>query len=220
MRRRVKRQAMTEQSRQPHIRLQGRYFDKRAEVFLKPIPESIQERTRMIVEAAGLDESSFVLDVGCGVGVLICHFLECGVPAPNIVGCDLSEEMLKRAKARYPGVFYWQGDIVDLPSPLPESFPEQIKLFDVVFFNACFGNMFDQKETISAAIRLLTKGGRIVLSHPMGASFVEKLHDNEPEIVPHLLPPEPLLESWAGQLGFTLELFEDKPLLYLAILRV
>ena len=97
---------MPASKRQPHIELQGRYFNQRADMFLRPIPQSIQERTREIVKMAGVSARSKVLDVGSGVGVLIGHFLEMGVEEKNIVGCDLSEEMIARARARFPGVFF------------------------------------------------------------------------------------------------------------------
>lgn len=201
---------MPASKRQPHIELQGRYFNQRADMFLRPIPQSIQERTREIVKMAGVSARSKVLDVGSGVGVLIGHFLEMGVEEKNIVGCDLSEEMIARARARFPGVFFWQGDIVDLPSPLPEQFPGHFKFFDRVFFNACFGNMWDQRLTLEASFRFLGIGGQVILSHPLGAPFVEVLKQSDPDIVPHSLPDIKSLETWAPEIGYTVHQFVDR----------
>lgn len=210
---------MEASGRRPYLEVQKRYFDQRVDFFCQPVPDSIQNRTREIVESAGLDEGSKVLDVGTGVGVLIAHFLEQNVRAENIVGCDLSEQMLKIARRRFENVFFWRGDIVDLPYPLPGEFPCHLISFDVVFFNACFGNMWDQSESLKAARRLTDNQGKIVISHPLGAGFVGSLHESEPDIVPHLLPCRKTYVDWSTRLGFSLLRFEERPGFYLAILQ-
>src|ERR1700677_1815267 len=62
-----------------HDERQSAYFDERFQFFLEPIPEWIQKRTFDIVQSIGLTHQSCVLDIGCGVGALIVHFLEVGV---------------------------------------------------------------------------------------------------------------------------------------------
>lgn len=202
---------MSEQERQAHAEMQESYFDKKVGFFRQPIPHEVQKRTGEIIESAGLSEDSRVLDVATGVGVLIEHMLERGVPENNIVGCDLSATMLSEAKARFPDVTFWQGDFVD--------FPGTFGLFDAIFFNACFGNFFDQSKVIETAVRLLAPGGTVVISHPMGARFVAALHANEPEIVPHLLPDRDTLARWATLHSLELATFVDEPLIYIGILK-
>lgn len=202
---------MSDQERQAHDELEKAYFDELVEFFKRPIPEQVQKRTRAIVEAAKLNESSRVLDVGTGVGVLIDHILNSGVPHSNIVGCDLSVRMLAEARVRYPGVKFWQGDFLDLPA--------EYGPFNTVLINACFGNFLDQSAVIARAAQFLAPGGRIVISHPMGNRFVEALHASEPEIVPHPLPERETLASWALSFALALELFRNDQDLYIAILR-
>src|SRR6185369_3325650 len=101
--------------REPFDKRQRAYFDKRAELFLNPIPAAVQERTCAIVEAAGLDEHSKVLDVGTGAGVLLHHFVDQGVKQENIIGCDLSPGMTANAKRKFPRAYFWNGDILDFP---------------------------------------------------------------------------------------------------------
>ena len=200
---------MTSSERLPYIALQKRYFDERVEVFCRPIPESIELKTDKIVKLAGVGSDSKVLDVGCGVGVLMKHFIENGVKPKNIVGCDLSEVMISQARQNYPGVYFWQGDIVDLEDPLPDSFPNHLDKFDFVFFNACFGNMFDQKQTLIAAFKHLKTGANVILSHPLGSRFVEALKVSDPEIVPHSLPDRNTLHTWRKEgLHFEIRDFE------------
>lgn len=204
--------------RQPHIEMQSHYFDDNADFFVRPIPDNIQSLTNSIVQAAGLGKDSLVLDVGTGAGVLIGHFLDVGLEPENLVGCDLSAEMLRNAARRFPKVKFWQGDIVDLAGSAASELPERLQAFDAVFFNACFGNMWDQEETLGAALRLLAVGGKIVISHPLGNKFVDSLHRHEPHIVPHLLPDYELVCAWRDRLGFEVEHFEDRGDFYLVIL--
>ncbi|MBX9880105.1 MAG: class I SAM-dependent methyltransferase [Candidatus Obscuribacterales bacterium] len=197
--------------RKSHDSMQSDYFNERVNFFCQPIPKDIQERTREIVGTANLSGQSWVLDVGCGVGVLFGHFLEAGVLEEHITGCDLSSEMLKSAKERYRHAKYFQGDIIDFPANLPH--------FDAIFFNACFGNIFDQKAALQKAAALLKPEGVIVISHPLGSKFVEQLHENEPHIVPHLLPDKETLTSWLGELAIHVNSFRDEELLYIACLQ-
>lgn len=201
---------MTDIDRQAHGALQQNYFAQKVEFFKSPIPGEIQNRTRQLIAKASLSGNSRVLDVGTGVGVLIEHFLECGLNPKNIVGCDLCESMIAEARKRFPKIMFWQGDFVDFP---------EASHFDAIFFNACFGNFFDQGAIVEKASRLLDKGGKIIISHPLGARFVHALHVSEPKIVPHLLPAQETLTAFCSMYSLELIEYVDEPLLYLSILR-
>ncbi len=194
-----------------HANAQREYFRSRISVFLQPIPEEILARTQKIAESAGLNEGSQVLDVGTGTGALIVHFLELGVKQENITGVDLSEEMLKNARERFPQVHFIKADILDADTVIGKA-----NQFDAAFFNACFGNIFDQKMALEKTKALLRSGGSIVISHPLGKRFVKALHDSDPEIVPHFLPERDQLNTWSKELNMQLAEFIDEPDFYLA----
>lgn len=202
---------MPEDERRTHAELQRAYFDARAFIFTQPVPADVEKRTLRIIESACLSPGSRVLDVATGAGVLIPHFLAAGVRPEDITGCDLSKNMLSEASNRYPGVRFWQGDFLDFPG-LPGA-------FQAIFFNACLGNFYNQEEVMARAAFLLASGGRIVISHPMGAGFVAQLHRAEPEIVPHLLPEAGQLLDWATLFSLVLETFVDEEALYIAVLK-
>jgi ubiquinone/menaquinone biosynthesis C-methylase UbiE len=145
------------------------------------------------------------------MGVLIPHFLDAGVKPENVVGCDLSTQMLAEARRRHPAVTFWQGDFAELPADLGR--------FDAVFFNACFGNFFEQAATVNNASALLTPAGRIVISHPMGNRFVIELKSRDPKLVLHPLPPKHELDKWCENFNLRLETFRDEPDLYVAVLQ-
>jgi len=126
--------------KETHADLQQEYFRTRVGVFLQPIPEEILARTKKIAESAGLNSGSQVLDVATGTGALIVHFLELGVKEKNIVGVDLTDEMLNQARERFPNVQFINADILDSEAEIGRA-----NQFDADFFNACFGNLYDQK---------------------------------------------------------------------------
>lgn len=208
---------MSEDNRAKHNRKQIDYFDQRAELWLQPIPDDIQERTASIVASAQVDASSLVLDVGTGVGVLIGHFLDCGVSARNIVGCDLSERMLELAATKSLAVFFWLGDVMDffLARSVPD-FPAHIQGFTHIFFNACFANMLDRQSVLRHSKEMLLPGGKIVVSHAV-PQIVSSLHESEPEIVPHLLPTQEEVLDWSGAHCLSVVHFQSTASLYLAI---
>jgi 2-polyprenyl-3-methyl-5-hydroxy-6-metoxy-1,4-benzoquinol methylase len=67
------------------------------------------------LRSVGSIQGSRVLDVGCGVGVLV-SFLEAeGVAAANVTGVDVAGQMLASARVRHPAATFWQGDVIDFP---------------------------------------------------------------------------------------------------------
>jgi ubiquinone/menaquinone biosynthesis C-methylase UbiE len=197
--------------KQEHIEYQRQFFDSHCEYFRQPIPAEIEERTRLIVKAAGLSADSTVVDVGTGTGVLIKHFFEAGVLPQNITGCDLSSNMLQEARERYPGVNFRQGDFVEFDGASDSA--------DAVFFNACFGNILDQDRALQTAMRITKPGGVIVISQPLGNAFLEGLRDQYPQLVLTLMPAKEKLDEWAQRLQLTLDFIRDEPDFYLAVFR-
>ena len=77
------------------------------------------EATRELIEACHIDKDSYVLDVGCGVGITACYMAkEYGC---KVVGVDLSKMMVERSNERAKRknvedkVEFKIGDAQDLP---------------------------------------------------------------------------------------------------------
>ncbi len=195
--------------RQQHNSYQREIFDAQVDVFRQVIAKDIQERTRRIVAAADLMPGNRVLDVGTGIGVLIPDFRFFGVT--DIVGCDISMAMLAEAQVRFPEIVFWCGDVIDLP--------QKFGSFDVVFFNAMFGNVCNQRQTLEAIRPRLNVNGRIIISHPMGASFQAQLTRNDSRLVPHRLPNRKKLNALITGLTLRIYDFYDEDALYLCCLK-
>ena len=196
--------------RHAHCEYEKQYFDKHCDFFRQPIAAEIEVRTRQIVRQAKLNSGSRVLDVGTGMGVLIKHFIEFGVKPENVVGCDLSHNMLAEAKTRFPKATFWQGDIADFPTD------EYRHYFDAVFFNACFGNIFDRAGAITVASHDLRSGGAIIISHPLGNSFVDQLRSYDRNLVLTIMPNRDRLQNFCNDNDLTIAELRDEPDFYLA----
>ncbi len=196
------------QNRSSHNHYQQRIFAEEADRFCVPIPGEVEERLQRIVAAAGLGGGERVLDVGTGTGVLIPHIEK--YPVAEVVGCDLSPAMLARAREQHRKATFWEGDVVDLP--------ESLGRFDAVFLNAMFGNVWDQRATLQSVTGRLRTGGRICISHPLGARFVAELNHLDPRRTPHLLPDRQRLRVLAR--GIPLETLQtcDEEDFYLLVL--
>ncbi len=62
-------------------------------------------------------------------------------------------------------------------------------------------------------------GGHIVISHPLGRAFVDRLRAAEPDVVPHPLPDETALRQLIAGLPLRLVSYEDEPEYYCAVLQ-
>jgi SAM-dependent methyltransferase len=186
--------------------LQGHFFSKLAHLFDPPLPEGVPERLGKIVGSAGIAEGDVVLDLGTGTGILIPLIQEYG--PEKIFACDLSDGMLVRLKGHYAYAETILGDARDLT--LPDA------SIDVVFMNACYPNIIDKGATFANISRMMKPGGRMVISHPMGKSFVQALKEKSPfplDDFPERSKAETLLEPY----GFDIRKFVDEPKFYILV---
>ncbi|MDY6986584.1 MAG: class I SAM-dependent methyltransferase [Thermodesulfobacteriota bacterium] len=196
----------TEQEVQRINEVQRDFFSKLTHVFDPPLPEGVPERLKKIVAAGRIDRGNVVLDVGTGTGILVPLIQE--YEPETIYGCDLSEAMLTRLKEQYPYVITMAADVRDLM--LPDM------TVDVVFVNACYPNIVDKTRSLANIGRMINTGGRLVISHPMGKSFIDHLKSQSPfplDDFPERLQARALLQPH----GFEIQEFVDEPQLYILL---
>ena len=186
--------------------LQREFFDKLYELFEPPLPEGVPERLEKIVASGEIVEGATVLDVGSGTGILV-PLIRKYEPA-RIYACDLSEAMLGRLSENYAYAETILADVRDLR--LPDG------SLDVVFVNACYPNIVDKATAFSNIGRMVRPGGRLVISHPLGKSFIENLKKGAPfplDDFPERAEAETLLRAF----GFGVKSFVDEPELYVLV---
>lgn len=110
------------------------------------------------------------------------------------------------------GVRTWCGDVIDLPAYMGP--------VDVFFMNSMFGNIYSPEEALLHCALMLRPGGQIVISHPMGRPWHDRLRNRIPQTVPHALPNhESMLEMTDG-LPLEVVEFVSREDLYLSVLEV
>lgn len=227
-----------------HNAAQARSFDASvASEFLQPLDEDVVKKLQRIVEAVPdldrrdvtleenssnlpfdssprLGPNSRVIDGGCGTGALIPLLQAQGVQ--DILAVDLSPAMLMGLRDRFPppgqlgnipGVRTWEGDVADLPGA-------QFQGASALFLNAVFGNVFDQRSVLLAAATKLPPTAHIVISHPLGREWLDRLHIESPETVPHVLPDQPTLERMIVDLPLSIVSFVDEADFYMVVLQI
>lgn len=145
------------------------YFDEKADSWLK-----MEESTKSPVQPAvaimaGVGEGSRVLDLGCGLGVMMPVYRELGVE--RVVGVDVSEKMIELARERWAGepwVEFIAADAAELT--LDEQFDA------VVIYNA-YPHFMNRPALVGACWRQLADGGRFVVAHGAGRQRINSHHD-------------------------------------------
>lgn len=98
---------------------------------------------------------SKVLDIGCGVGFYSNLLRSSGY---NVIGMDISEEMLKEAKKRYPHIEFICNSI--------ESTSFKNDSFDAIIAIEVIEHVFDIHKSLLEINRILRKDAYLILTVP------------------------------------------------------
>jgi ubiquinone/menaquinone biosynthesis C-methylase UbiE len=100
------------------------------------------------------------LDAACGTGRHARHLAELG---HDVVGIDLTPEMLNRARDAVPKARFFEADLVDIPADDDR--------FDLVVCGLALAHVADLDRAAGELARVLRRGGRLVISvlHPFQA---------------------------------------------------
>lgn len=121
-----------------------------------------------LVSQLNLQQGTTILDVACGEGLPTFYLAHRVGPTGRVVGIDMNEAQLARARAfqgpHFPWLEFCRADVRNLPT--------ELGLFDRISGNLAF--MFfrpNRKEALKQLVRFLKPGGQLVLTFPSLGTF-------------------------------------------------
>lgn len=118
-----------------------------------------------ILDNGGIRADMDVLDVACGTGVLFPDYLARGVA--SVTAIDLSPEMVKIARSKFPQVEVICGDVEETGFD---------RLFDAVMVYNAFPHFPDPAHLIEVLAGLVKPGGRLSVAHSMSRAALRDHH--------------------------------------------
>ena len=118
-----------------------------------------------ILDNGGIRADMDVLDVACGTGVLFPDYLARGVA--SVTAIDLSPEMVKIARSKFPQVKVICGDVEETGFD---------RLFDAVMGYNAFPHFPDPAHLIEVLAGLVKPGGRLSVAHSMSRAALTDHH--------------------------------------------
>ena len=139
--------------------LENPYFDLQAEMGNTKHMGGLKA-TKELIELCRIGKDKYVLDVGCGVGKTACYIAKnygC-----RVVGMDISERMIDRAKerAKREGL----EDRVEFRAADAQNLPFEDDTFDAVISESVTAFPEDKRKALSEYVRVTKKGGYVGLN--------------------------------------------------------
>ena len=167
---------------------------------------SAEERAKIDRFAARwrIEPGDRVLEPGCGAGRLTELLARAVGPRGAVLACDVSEEMVRRAKARVPSppAEVRVASLTDLASPAAQ--------FDQAVLLNVLPHFTDLPRALGALRRLLRPGGALWIHHLAASAEVNAFHRKlSPPLDTHFIPEAPELRAALAAAKFEAVSIED-----------
>lgn len=164
----------------------------------EPIAE--KEIIDTVLDNGDIKENVDILDVACGTGVLFPYYLERKVK--SITAVDLSPEMVKIAKSKFPQADVICGDAENF------TFPHQ---FDAIMIYNAFPHFPEPEKVIENLSKHLKSGGKISIAHGLSKKELDEVHMKSAGKVSNILPEcEELAEMLKPYFNVDIMISNDK----------
>ena len=164
----------------------------------EPIAE--KEIIDTVLDNGDIKENVDILDVACGTGVLFPYYLERKVK--SITAVDISPEMVKIAKSKFPQADVICGDAENF------TFPHQ---FDAIMIYNAFPHFPEPEKVIENLSKHLKSGGKISIAHGLSKKELDEIHMKSAGKVSNILPEcEELAEMLKPYFNVDIMISNDK----------
>ncbi len=190
------------------------YFDHLAPSWDGEITSHSLECLANIVKELDIRHEDWVLDIGCGTGILLPFLTHRVTEKGKVIALDFSAKMLLQAKTKgVPSIVdFIQADITSIP--LPQC------CVDLAICNSVFPHFSDKARALMEIARVMGDDGRLVICHTKSREEINQLHQTIGGVVgDHSLPDELELTQLTGHACLTITHLEDNPWRYLVIAR-
>ena len=147
-----------------------------------------EEIITFILDKGEIVKGKRVLDVACGTGVLFPDYIRRGA---RVTGVDISSEMLRIAKNKYPDIQLICADAEEY------SFEKD---YDAVMIYNAFPHFSNPEKLIKNLWNALNIGGRFTVAHGISEKELEKCHSTVAKDVSLPLPSKEKLCDMMSEL--------------------
>ena len=151
---------------------------------------------KFILDRQDLDENSFILDVGCGTGVLIPYYIYKDIAHVDAV--DLSDKMIEICRNRFKSekVSFHCTSILNYDTD---------RRYDLIMIYNALPHLPEREKLFAHLSDLLKENGRLVIAHGLSLEKLREVHDGVPKDVADSFPD---LETLKKELSEKLTVIE------------
>ena len=154
----------------------------------------------MILDLGNVTAGADVLDVACGTGVLFPDYLARNVG--SLTGIDISPEMVKITREKFPQVQVLCGDVEQTVFP---------RKFDRIMVYNAFPHFPDPENLIRELSGLLNPGGTLTVAHGMSRAHIDAHHQGKASKVSvGLMHEDTLARIFSKYLCVTVKISDDQ----------
>ena len=151
---------------------------------------------KFILDRLDLDENSFILDVGCGTGVLIPYYIYKDIAHVDAV--DLSDKMIETCRNKFTDekVLFHCTSILNYDTQ---------SRYDLIMIYNALPHLPEREKLFAHLSGLLKENGRLVIAHGLSLEKLTQVHDGVPSEVADDFPK---LETLKKELSEKLTVIE------------
>lgn len=189
------------------------YFNEIARLWdTLPGPDQVESRIReLVAQCTRSPVLGWILDVGCGTGILVPALLEQHPFPSRILEMDFAFSMLRVNLAKYgawPRIFHACADVQQIP--LQDASIELVVCFGL------FPHLPDPDSALREFLRVLKPGGVLAIGHLMASDELNAFHASlDGPVAGDRLPPAEELARRLSELGATDIQASESPGFYL-----